>query len=73
MTDVVAETPMQAMKKMEAEIGPLDSTYYQTSVYDSKVSFDIYQVDDGEDEDTHEELEKSGRHIASIAMNKLRF
>jgi hypothetical protein len=77
--DTIAQTPMQAIKNMDRSFGSDCSTYYQTMKHDNNVLYDVYQVKkdfppvyDGQDQDLIKKLDKSGRHIASIAMNKLK-
>jgi len=72
--DRIASTPIQAVKDMNASFGNFDSTYYQTTMHDNNVLYDVYRagkdfppVYDGTDQDLIESLDKSGKHIASIA------
>ena len=73
--DTIAKTPMQAIKKMAKSFGDFCSTYYQTTKHDNNASYDVYQVKkdfpqvyDGQDQNLIKTLQKSGKHIASIAM-----
>ena len=72
--DIIANTPMQAVKKMDKNFGGFYSKYYQTTAYDNNVSYDVYKVgkdfplvDDGTDQNLIDALDKSGKYIASIA------
>ena len=72
--DRIADTPIKAVKKMNESFGNFDSTYYQTTKHDNSALYDVYQVGrdfplvyDGTDQDLIDELDKSGKHIASIA------
>jgi len=71
--DTIAKTPMQGIEKMVNDMD-IRSTYYQTTEHDNNIEWDVYQVDedfppvdDGQDKDLIEELEKSGKHIAIIS------
>jgi hypothetical protein len=73
--DTIAKTPMQAIKNMDKSFGSFCSTYYQTTNHDNNASYDVYQVKkdfpqvyDGQDQNLIKALQKSGKHIASIAM-----
>jgi len=72
--DIIANTPMQAVKTMDKSFGGFYSKYYQTTAYDNNVSYDVYKVGkdfppvyDGTDQNLIEALERSGKYIASIA------
>jgi len=74
--DIIAETPMQAIKKMVEDMD-IRSKYYQTTEHDNNAQYDVYQVDedfpqvdDGQDQNLIEALERSGKYIASIAMEE---
>jgi len=74
--DKIASTPMRAIEKMDKSFGHIGYTYYQTHMHDNNVLYDVYQVEDfplvydGTDQNLIETLERSGKHIASIAMEE---
>ena len=74
--DTIANTPMRAIEKMVKNLD-IRSKYYQTTKHDNNAQYDVYQVDkdfpqvyDGQDQNLIKALDKSGKYIASIAMEE---